>query len=166
MHSRPHNSRSVKKVFGAMCKDRMRRRVGLRRSHVGSVRPWFFSLPPADRRSPVGVRARVGRGGLVGNNMPLGHTARIICTPITDAGLPLSDRRSSVGSCAQDNHRCFVGNYIPLGTTVISFRAHITDCIVHIHSCSSCRNWSITVGVISRIVDTWKVSWNHIRHLR
>ena len=108
-----HKSRSVKR-YSVLCA-RIERggRVGLHRSQVGSVRPWFFSLPPSDRRSPVGVRARVGRGGLVGNNMPLGPTARSICTHITDAGFPPSDRRSSVGSCARVNHRGFVGIFIP-----------------------------------------------------
>ena len=37
---------------------------------TGLVRPWFFSLPPSQRRSAVGVCAPVGHGGLVENSIP------------------------------------------------------------------------------------------------
>ena len=80
---------------------------------LGLVRSWFINLPPSHRRSPLGVSARVGRGGLVGKHRAPSHRRpQVSGHTIEDTGLirpwfssvPPSQTRSAVGVCAPVGH--------------------------------------------------------------
>ena len=90
---------------------------------LGLVRSWFINLPPSHRRSPLGVSARVGRGGLVGKHRAPSHRRpQVSGHTIEDTGLirpwfssvPPSQTRSAVGVCAPVGHgRLVEKNDIP-----------------------------------------------------